>query len=79
MTKHHVHALTPIETDCGVTLEQVAHLMPKLLFIDNDSKLVFPRDTNAALASSAARCAFAGAPVEFAGLNLLSQPVYRRA
>lgn len=79
MTKNYVHELSPIEIECGVTLELVAELLPKVLLIDSDKKVVFPFNTGAAMASSTARCVFAGEPAEFAGLNQLGQPVYRRA
>lgn len=73
-----IHKLTPVEDQCGVTLTQVADLLPQILFIDQGSKLVFPARTSPALASSTARYAFRG-PAEFVGLNQLEQPVYRRA
>lgn len=79
MTKNYTHELSPIEIECGITLEQVAELLPKALLIESGTKIVFPVNTGAALASSTARCAFAGETADFAGLNQLTQPVYRRA
>lgn len=72
------HELTETEIAAGVTLEQVADLLPKVLIRSDGSKIVLPADTSPALAGSTARCAFAG-PVDFAGFNQLAQPVYRRA
>lgn len=79
MTKNYSHELSPIEIACNVTLEQVAELLPKVLLIESGTKVVFPVNTGAALASSTARCAFAGEAADFAGLNQLRQPVYKRA
>lgn len=68
------HELTKTEIACGVTLDQVADLLPKAL-IRND-RVILPADTSAALATSVARCAL-GRPVDYAGRNQLGQPIYR--
>ena len=69
------HTLTEIEIACGVTLEQVQDLLPKVLV--RNGRVVFLEDTPPALASSVARCAFA-APAMFAGLNSLGMAVYKQ-
>jgi len=75
MPRNIPHTLTDTEIACGVTLEQVAELLPKVL-LRND-RVILPEDTPPALATSTARCAF-GEPAVFAGHNQLGQPVYRR-
>lgn len=70
------HTLLPIEVECGVTLKDVAALLPKIRFIENGTKIVFPESTSAALCSSTARCAF-GKPAEFAGFSGRWLPSYR--
>lgn len=69
------HELTDTEVACGVTLEQVAELRPKVLM--KGERVVLPQNTPPALATSVARCAL-GAPAEYAGHNQLGLPVYRR-
>lgn len=73
----YIHVLTETERACGVTLEDVARELPRGLFIDNDSAFVVAANVGPALGASIARCAFAGRPVRFSGLNGLGQPVYR--
>lgn len=77
MTPAITHVLTKTEISAGVTLEQVADLLPKALIRSDGPMVILPAGTSPALASSTARCALAG-PVEFAGFNQLAQPVYRR-
>lgn len=79
MTENYTHSLTDIEIRCGITLDDVADMLPKVLLIDDGQAVVFPENTSAALASSTARCAFAGTPAEFSGFNQLHQPVYRQS
>ena len=67
--------LTEGEIACGVTLGQVAELLPKVLMRRNEL-VILPKLTPPALAGATARCAF-GAPAEFVGLNMLGQPLYR--
>lgn len=71
----YTHTLTEIETACGVTLEQVADVLPKVYLIPGTGKVVLPRDTPPALASSVARCAMK-VPCVFLGLNAVGLPVY---
>lgn len=71
------HELTEIEEACDVTLDDVAELLPKGLFTHEGTHFVLPEHTSPALGSSTARAAF-GAPAEFAGMNQLGQPVYRK-
>lgn len=68
--------LTEIEEYCGVTLEEVAEVLPKVL-VRND-QVFLPEHVGPALAGAVARCALAG-PVEFVGINTLRQPIYRPA
>lgn len=72
----YVHALTDVEIQCGVTLDQVAELLPRGLFFDNRQAFALPGDTAPALGSSTARSAFAGS-AEFVGMNPLGMQVYR--
>lgn len=72
--KNYTLELTEIEIACGVTLEQVQELLPKVLV--RGGRVIFPALTGPALASATARAALAS-PVEFAGLNSLGMPVYR--
>lgn len=70
----YVHALTPLEVACGVTLEQVAHILPKVRLQNDGRAVLLPKDLGPALAASVARCALAG-PAEFEYLNN-GYPVY---
>lgn len=70
--------LTPIEHECGVTVDDVLELRRKIAFIDDSRAIVFPLYTGAALASATARYAF-GEDAAFSGLSRYGQPVYRRA
>lgn len=72
----YAHSITATESACGVTLEQVAEIMPKVLLLDNDRAVMLPKDTAPALASSVARCVFNGAPAEFSHLKN-GYPIYR--
>lgn len=65
--------LTEIESACGVTLGQVAEVLPKVAM--RGDYVLIPKDTPPALAGAVARCAFAG-PVKFRGLNDYGMPVY---
>lgn len=69
------HTLTDTEIACGITLDQVAELLPKVLIRNN--RVIVPADTPPALATSVARCAF-GEPAVYTGHNELGLPVYRR-
>lgn len=66
--------LTEIEVACGVTLEQVQEVLPKVLV--RNERVIFPKFTPPALCGAVARCALAE-NAEFAGLNSLGLPVYR--
>ena len=72
--KNYTLELSEIEVACGVTLEQVQELLPKVLV--RNGVVIFPKDTGPALAGATARCALAR-PAVFAGLNSLGMPVYR--
>lgn len=72
------HELTETEIACGVTVEQVLDLLPKGLFFDGDAAFALPADTPPALGLSTARAAF-GTTAEYAGVNQLGLPVYRRS
>lgn len=75
MTRSIKHELTDTEIACGVTLDQVAELLPKVLVRNN--RVIVPEDAPPALATAVARCAF-GEPAVYTGHNQLGQPVYRR-
>lgn len=78
-TYTYTHTLTAIEEACGVTMPDVARVITQGLFSGSDhSAFILPKDTAPALASSAARCAFAGQDVEFSHLSN-GYPVYRLA
>lgn len=75
---HTIHALTETETACGVTLEQVAELLPLVAVLGDTAWVpaVAP-----ALAASTARCAL-GTGVEFVklyGREGRQAAVYRKA
>ena len=74
----YVHTLTDIETASGVTLDAVARELPRGVFREGGETFVVSEDAAPALASSVARCAFAGAPVEYVGRTVLGR-AYRRA
>lgn len=69
------HELTDTEIACGITLEQVAEVLPKTLV--QPDRAILPAGTAPALASSVARCVF-GEPAVYAGHNDLGLPVYQR-
>ena len=71
--KTYTLVLTEVEKACGVTLEQVAELLPKVLV--RQGKVIFPTYVGPALAGATARCALAH-PAEYVGLNSLGHPVY---
>ena len=73
----YTHTLTPIETACGVTLDDVARELPRGLFRTVDGiELFIVRDVGPALAGSVARAAFA-APVKFSHMTPAG-PAYAR-
>lgn len=51
---HTVHALSPVAEACGVTLSEVARVLPLAWF--HDGMAIIPADTPPALASEVARC-----------------------
>ena len=64
----YTHELTTLETLCGVTLEDVADILPRGLFreIDGRECFIVPNDVfGPALAHSVARCAFGGTDAEY--------------
>lgn len=69
------HTLTGIEAACGVTLDAVARELPR--GVHRGDTFVVADDAGPALAASVARCAFAGADVEYLGRSVLGR-VYRR-
>ena len=73
---HYTLELTEIELACGVTLEQVADVLPRVLV--RDSRLFLPANTPPALGKAVARCVFADKPHTFSGFAL-GMPVYRLA
>lgn len=74
----YVHELTPIEIECGVTLEAVARELPRGVFFREDGRFfMVSKHLSPALAGSVARAAFGG-PAEFSHLSR-NYPVYKRA
>lgn len=71
----YTHVLTEVEQACGVTIEDVARVLPQGLFIRDGAAFMLPKLTPPALAASVARCAFGGANVEFSHLSS-GYPVY---
>ena len=69
--------LTEIEIACGVTLEQVQDVLPKVL-VRNNVGVIFPETVSPALAGAVARCALAGA-AEYSGHNQFGQAIYRQS
>lgn len=70
----YTHTITPIEAACGVTLEQVADELPKVLMINAGRAVMVPVHMSPALSGSIARCALAG-PVTFSHLSN-GYPIY---
>lgn len=77
-TSTYIHTLSDIEIACGVTLDAVAHELTRGTFREGGATFVVSADAAPALASSVARCAFAGEPVEYVGRTLLGH-AYRRS
>lgn len=73
--KTYTHTITTLEAACGVTLEQVAELMP-LILIAKDRKVILPVGTGPALSHSVARCALGEVRASFLGMSALGNPVY---
>ena len=69
---HTIHTLSPIAQACGVTLEDVARVLPLAWF--NDGMAVIPSGTSPALSSEVARCGL-DSEVEFSHLKG-GMPVY---
>lgn len=69
----YTHTITPVEAACGVTLEDVASELPRVLMLGPDAVMV-PKGLPPALAGSVARCAL-GAPATFSHLST-GYPVY---
>lgn len=67
--------LTEIEVACGVTLEQVQEVLPKVL-VRRGELAIMPDGISPALGGAVARCVFAGAGIKFMGLNAFGQPCY---
>lgn len=64
----YIHELTPLEELCGVTLDDVADILPRGLFrtINGIECFIVPNDVfSPALAHSVARCAFSGTDAEY--------------
>jgi len=71
----YTHELTGVEQACGVTLEQVAEQLPRVLM--NGDRIIVDGKLPPALSGSVARCAAGGERVELAGFNALGDIVYR--
>lgn len=74
----YTHELTPIEIECGVTLDDVARELPRGAFREDGSVFVVSRDTAPAVAFSTARAAFGGVSVDYIGRTRLGI-AYERA
>lgn len=72
------HTLTETEAACGVTLDDVARELPRVLVRDHGATIVMDGSLSPALSSSVARAAFAGRSHEYAGCNRdLSLSIYK--
>jgi hypothetical protein len=69
--------LSPIELACGVTLEQVAEVLPLALMLDSIEGVMLPSNLSPALCGAIARCALA-APASFSHLKN-GYPIYVHA
>ena len=69
---HTIHTLSPIAEACGVTLQDVARVLPLAWFAEDMA--VIPADTSPALAAEVARCGL-GSEVVFSHLKH-GMPVY---
>lgn len=75
---NYTHTLTEIELACGVTLEDVARELPRVMIRDAGATVIVDGTLAPALANSVARAAFGRHPFEYAGLNTeLGLGVYR--
>lgn len=75
---HTIHTLTETETACGVTLEQVAELLPLVAILGDTA---WTPTAGPALSAAVARCAL-GTEVEFVklmGAGDRTVAVYRKA
>lgn len=75
---HYTHTLTEIELACGVTLEDVARELPRVMIRDAGATVVIDATLAPALASSVARAAFGRHAHELSGFNReLDLAIYR--
>lgn len=65
----YVHTLTDIELACGVTLEQVAAELPRVLIRDSGATVIVDATNPPALCASVARCAFGDRPHKLESVN----------
>lgn len=74
--KNYTLELSEVEIACGVTLDQVARELPRVLV--RDGRVYIDGNVGPALAGATARAAL-GAPAAFVGLNQLGMSVYGAA
>lgn len=76
----YTHTITEIEAACGVTLDDVARELPRVLLRDGGATAIVDGTLSPALADSVARAAFGGHPHTYAGMNGdLGLAIYRVA
>ena len=68
--------LNDIERACGVTLDDVARELPRVLL--RDDFVIIPANLSPALSQAVARCALDSNSVEFDGFTLDNLPRYSR-
>lgn len=68
--------LSELETLCGVTLEMVAEVMPRIMV--RKGRVYLPTGIPPVLCGAVARCALAGEP-KFVCISKLGYPVYKLA
>ncbi|MGO2188881.1 MAG: hypothetical protein ACTH4Y_11635 [Microbacterium gubbeenense] len=76
----YTHALTTTEAACGVTLDDVARELPRVMIRESGATVIIDGTLAPALAASVARAAFGHHPHTYAGMNRdLGLAIYRAA
>lgn len=76
----YTHTLTETEALCGVTLDDVARELPRVLLRDGGDTVIVDGPLSPALAQSVVRAALGGRPFQYVKLNEdLDLVIYRAA
>lgn len=69
--------LTPLQIECGVTVEQVRVEVPRAAFASGGRRVIVAAGVSPALGEAVASHMFRE-PATYCGMNALQMPVYRR-